>query len=81
MREGDNYWALPTAVRSLALFYNERLFDEAGIDGPPETMDEFIEVAKKLTKTDGAGNITQVGFASSGLSAQDHHWFRHRSLR
>jgi multiple sugar transport system substrate-binding protein len=26
MREGDNYWALPTAVRSLALFYNERLF-------------------------------------------------------
>lgn len=81
MREGDNYWALPTAVRSLALFYNERLFDEAGIDGPPETMDEFIEVAKKLTKTDGAGNITQVGFASSGLSAQDHHWFREGLIR
>ena len=44
-------------------------------------MDEFIEVAKKLTKTDGAGNITQVGFASSGLSAQDHHWFREGLIR
>ncbi|MEN8747758.1 extracellular solute-binding protein, partial [Marivita sp.] len=24
MKDGDAYWALPTAVRSLALFYNER---------------------------------------------------------
>ena len=30
MKEGDSYWALPTAVRSLALFYNERLLADAG---------------------------------------------------
>ena len=35
MKIDGQYWALPTAVRSLALFYNERLFEEAGIDGPP----------------------------------------------
>ena len=80
MREGDNYWALPTAVRSLALFYNERLFDEAGIDGPPETLDEMIEIAKKLTKADGAGNLTQVGI-TAGMNAQDHHWFREVLVR
>ena len=75
MKEGDNYWALPTAVRSLALFYNTRLFDAAGIDGPPATLDELVETAKKLTQVDGAGNITQVGI-TAGMNAQDHHWFR-----
>lgn len=80
MREGDNYWALPTAVRSLALFYNKRLFAEAGIDAPPATLDELVEVAKALTKTDAAGNITQVGI-TAGMTAQDHHWFREVLVR
>ena len=80
MREGDNYWALPTAVRSLALFYNTRLFEEAGIDGPPETLDEMIEIGQALTKRDGAGNITQAGL-TMGMTAQDHHWFREGLVR
>jgi len=80
MRDGDNYWALPTAVRSLALFYNERLFEEAGIEAPPTTLDELVEVASKLTKRDGAGNITQVGI-TAGMTAQDHHWFREGLVR
>lgn len=80
MRDGDNYWALPTAVRSLALFYNTRLFDEAGVEAPPTNLDELVEVAKKLTKLDGAGNITQVGI-TAGMTAQDHHWFREVLVR
>ena len=80
MREGDNYWALPTAVRSLALFYNTRLFDEAGIDGPPETLDEMLEIGAALTERDGAGNITQAGL-TMGMTAQDHHWFREGLVR
>ncbi|WP_321831705.1 extracellular solute-binding protein [Thalassovita sp.] len=80
MKGEDGYHALPTAVRSLALFYNERLFADAGITAPPETLDELIEVAKKLTKKDGAGNITQVGI-TTGMNAQDHHWFREGLIR
>ena len=80
MREGDNYWALPTAVRSLALFYNTALFAEAGIDAPPETLDELIETATALTKSDAAGNLTQVGI-TAGMNAQDHHWFREVLVR
>ena len=80
MREGDNYWALPTAVRSLALFYNTRLFDEAGIDGPPETLEEMIEIGEALTKRDGAGNLTQAGL-TIGMTAQDHHWWREGLIR
>ncbi len=80
MKDGGHYWALPTAVRSLALFYNERLFEDAGIDGPPATLDELVEIAGKLTQHDGAGNITQVGI-TTGMNAQDHHWFREVLVR
>lgn len=80
MKDGDHYWALPTAVRSLALFYNERLMEEAGIDAPPATLDELVEDAKKMTKLDGAGNVTQVGLGA-GMNAQDHHWWREVLVR
>ena len=79
MKEGDQYWALPTAVRSLALFYNERLMEEAGVE-PPTTLDEMIEAAKAMTKRDGAGNLTQVGM-TAGMTAQDHHWWREGLIR
>lgn len=80
MKRDGQYMALPTAVRSLALFYNQRLFDKAGIENPPATLDELVEVAKKLTVRDGAGNLTQVGL-TSGMTAQDHHWWREVLLR
>jgi multiple sugar transport system substrate-binding protein len=79
MKDGDAYWALPTAVRSLALFYNERLLEEAGVE-PPTTLDEMIAAAKAMTKRDGAGNLTQVGM-TAGMTAQDHHWWREGLVR
>lgn len=79
MKEGDQYWALPTAVRSLALFYNERLLEEAGVE-PPTTLDEMVSAAQAMTKRDGAGNITQVGM-TMGMTAQDHHWWREVLVR
>lgn len=79
MKDGDQYWALPTAVRSLALFYNKRLLEEAGVE-PPTTMDELMAAAAAMTKRDGAGNLTQVGM-TAGMTAQDHHWWREGLIR
>jgi multiple sugar transport system substrate-binding protein len=31
------------------IYYRKDWFDEAGIDGPPKTMEEFAEIAEKLT--------------------------------
>jgi multiple sugar transport system substrate-binding protein len=47
-----------------ALFWNKDLFKEAGLDPetPPKTMEELVQFAEKLTKTDADGNITQLGF-------------------
>jgi len=80
------YWAIPTAVRTLALFWNKDLFEAAGLDpeSPPTTLEEFVEMAKQLTVYDGNGtdilNITSEGFAPQ-LTGQAHHWFREVLLR
>ncbi|MGQ9809887.1 MAG: ABC transporter substrate-binding protein [bacterium] len=48
---GDRIYGVPEQVNGLCLFYNKDLFKEAGLDPdrPPETWDEFIDYAKKLT--------------------------------
>ncbi len=47
-----------------SIFYNKDLWQDAGLTEAdiPETWDEFTSVARKLTKTDGKGYITQAGF-------------------
>ena len=80
-----SYWAIPTAVRSLALFWNKDIFAAAGLDpeAPPTTLDEFVDIALATTIYDGDAdifNITQQGHAPA-LAAQDHHWFREVLLR
>lgn len=73
------YWALPTAVRTLALFYNKDLFKQAGIAGPPKTWDEFVADAKKLTKGSN-GRYSQVGFAIAP-NGQGHNLLREVMFR
>jgi len=81
MKVDGDYWGLPTAVRSLALFYNNDLLKEAGLSGPPETLDDMVNYAKKLTKRDGSGNLIQEGMAFDGGIGQTHHFFREVLVR
>ncbi|QAY66326.1 extracellular solute-binding protein [Paenibacillus protaetiae] len=75
------YYAIPTAVRSLALFYNKDLFRKAGLDpeAPPKTWDELIKDAQKMTVYDN-GTLTQEGFAPD-VSGQGFHVFEEILLR
>lgn len=82
MKRGDDYYGLPTAVRSLALFYNKKLFEEAGLDpnAPPQTLDEMVAAAKAIAKTDDAGNMTTAGMTLD-MGGQDHQWWREVLIR
>jgi len=82
MKRGGEYYGLPTAVRSLALFYNKKLFKDSGLDPekPPRTLDEFVAAAEKATKRDGAGNLTQAG-VTLDMTGQDHQWWREVLVR
>ncbi len=78
--EGELY-TLPTAVRSLALFYNKDLMEAAGLDpeSPPTTLDELKEQAVACTVKDG-DDFEVYGFHVDP-SGQAHHWFREVLLR
>lgn len=46
---GGRQWGMPFEVGSEALIYNRDWFDAAGIGEPPQTWDDFLTVAKRLT--------------------------------
>ena len=57
-------FGLPRDLNVIALYYNKKMFDEAGIPYPDDTWDwaKLVEVGKQLTKdTDGDGTIDQWG--------------------
>jgi multiple sugar transport system substrate-binding protein len=66
---GGHQYALPLDVHPIGLYYNTRLFEEAGIVDaagkakPPTDWTGFIDAAHRLTRdTDGDGRVDQWGF-------------------
>jgi multiple sugar transport system substrate-binding protein len=67
--EGQDPTSVPIYGLSYSMYYNTAMFEEEGIEEPPATWDEFVEVAKRLTKdTDGDGSIDQWGASLAGAS-------------
>jgi multiple sugar transport system substrate-binding protein len=60
---GGAVYGVPWFCGVGALFYNTDMFKEAGLQGPPRTMDEMVAYAKKLTKTDAQGRVTRSGWS------------------
>jgi len=79
---GGKLYSAPTAVRTLALIWNKKLFKEAGLDPekPPKTLDELAAYAKKLSKYDAQGNLIQAGLTMQP-SGQGHAWLREVLIR
>lgn len=68
--EGGQY-AFPEQWSGVFLFYNKKLFAEAGVRPPPGRWDqswsfgEFLDTAEALTKRDKSGRVSQWGFVDS----------------
>lgn len=75
-RRHGSHFALPTTPVSLALHYNRRLFEEAGLnpDRPPRTLGELDEYARRLTRYDDEGRIVQLGFSPINPPWFNHWW-------
>lgn len=76
------YYALPIAVRSLALLWNKDLFQKAGLNpnDPPKTWDQLIADAKKITIRKSNGQLQQEGFGWN-VTGQGYHTFEEIMLR
>jgi ABC-type glycerol-3-phosphate transport system substrate-binding protein len=55
--EGKNYM-LPFYISKTLLFYNKKLFKEAGLAGPPQSFEQIIDYAGKLSKGEQSGFLT-----------------------
>ena len=57
-------FGLPRDLNVIALFYNKKMFDTAGIPYPDDTWDwaKLVEVGKKLTLKGAGGKVSQWGF-------------------
>jgi len=58
-------YAIPRDTAPFAcVYYNKKLFDEAGVPYPKDdwNLDDLLDKAKKLTKTNKDGRVTQYGF-------------------
>lgn len=51
--EGVKY-GMPIDVNTTIYLYNKKVFEENGIKEAPKTLDELVDVSKKLTKKDGS---------------------------
>ncbi len=82
MKVNDAYMGLPTAVRSLAMFYNKDLFRKAGLDPetPPATYADLVKAATAIAEHDDAGNLLVAGITATPVS-QDAHWWREVLIR
>jgi multiple sugar transport system substrate-binding protein len=68
--EGAKQWAIPWGFELNSLSYNQRIFEQAGIAGPPKDLAELLEQAAKIT-TDIEG-VYGVGVRGSRSWATIH---------
>lgn len=65
----DTQWGVPEWLSYAALFYNTDMLTEAGLAGPPTSMDQIVDYASKLAKVDASGALVRSGL-SLRLSGQ-----------
>jgi multiple sugar transport system substrate-binding protein len=60
----DGQFGLPRDLNVVALYYNKKMFDAAGVPYPDESWDwaKLTEVAKQLTLRGSDGKVSQWGF-------------------
>lgn len=54
-------YGLPYWTGRNSLYYNKDHFKQAGLEGPPKTLEEFWTYAEKLVKKDTTGKLTRAG--------------------
>jgi multiple sugar transport system substrate-binding protein len=68
-------WQIPHSWNNMVIFYNTKIFQDAGIEPPKEdwTWDDFLAIAKQLTTGSGADQVYGFGipFFNFGLTP----WF------
>ncbi|MBL8654410.1 MAG: extracellular solute-binding protein, partial [Alphaproteobacteria bacterium] len=68
MRFDGKLVSVPFRHATIGLFYNEALLEERGIKAPPQSLEELVDQAKRLTFTSAAGTPVTGMVLASDLS-------------
>ncbi len=72
---GGEIYALPSDIAPVGLlYYNKKVFDEAGVPYPTDKLqwpEPFLSLCQKLVKKDAAGKITRWAYADPYGTAAD----------
>src|SRR5262245_19695282 len=66
---GGRMYGIPMRATTTFLHWNRAVFEERGIAGPPKTIEEFAEIARKCTFTRPNGEKV-YGFSVQGTKAE-----------
>src|SRR5262249_58921595 len=66
---GTRLYGIPMRATTTFLHWNRAVFEERGIGGPPKTIEEFAEIARKCTFTRPNGEKV-YGFSVQGTKAE-----------
>ncbi|MFI1931483.1 ABC transporter substrate-binding protein [Streptomyces sp. NPDC020330] len=66
-KEGEPPAAVPLYSLAYALYYNKKMFAEAGIEKPPATWDELVAAGKKISKDGKWGLGAEGGNLSNNI--------------
>jgi multiple sugar transport system substrate-binding protein len=66
--EGNKVFGVPIGSNSLALYFNKKMFADAGVASPPKTWAELTEAATKTTKS------PVYGIAFSAVNTEEATW-------
>ncbi|MBE3583952.1 MAG: extracellular solute-binding protein [Limnochordaceae bacterium] len=72
----DKVYGIPEMLNVNLLFYNNRSFDEAGLDStkPPSTITEIDEVSYKITKFSADRQLTRMGWVPWSWQGHEFFW-------
>ncbi|ROV67797.1 MULTISPECIES: ABC transporter substrate-binding protein [Streptomyces] len=66
-KEGEPPAAVPLYSLAYALYYNKKMFAEAGVEKPPATWDELVATGKKISKDGKWGLGAEGGNLSNNI--------------
>lgn len=75
--EGSHY-GLPLDVHAMGMYYNKRLFRDAGLDPerPPQTRTEFVEAIRRMKKPGTGGQPDQWGYVFTNFETCTYSFLR-----
>lgn len=61
------FYFMPGGIMTGGIFYNHNILVQSGVEEVPRAWDDFLGLARKLTRIDADNNLIQAGFSANDM--------------